>query len=84
MGVCCDASTKVNGIDYDRPITVTPKMLNLSDDELRAEVEQIWHDYDVSKTGKLSKEEAFNFLGDALKGVDGREPTESELESNFY
>ena len=68
---------KQNGIDFyriDGSSSGTPKPIKkgIKNDDLKAEVEQIWRDYDISMTGRLSKDEAFNFLRDALEGVDGR------------
>ena len=79
MGECCSRSkVELNSAE------LTPeklKRLGEGDEEsFRSEVDQIWLDYDVSKTGKLNKTEAFSFLRDLVSGVTGKEPDVYELE----
>ena len=71
---CCQNSAdKTNEI---KSPGYKPVHLGTAEDaKYRAEVEQIWKDYDKSGSGLLEKEEAFAFLKVTLKEVTGNDPT---------
>ena len=70
MGVCCNSAIAEQHVTEIKPEAL--KMIGEGDDEsFRAEVDQIWVDYDVSNTGRLNKNEAYNFLRDTMRRDTG-------------
>ena len=77
--------TELDMVEICKQVKAERKQIREDDEDMyyQEKVDLIWDEYNKSGTGKLEKDEAYEFLKVTLREEMGTEPNEEDLDRNF-